>query len=85
MGTPTAESSELYALTVSQGDPSWAGPLAGVALNLPVYHILEPDVRASVPAAAYDDAVGIVSFTLDVAAIDEAVSRTRLRTEGASG
>ena len=27
LGTPTAESSRLYALTVTEGDPSWAGAL----------------------------------------------------------
>lgn len=27
--------------TFRKGDPSFAGPLAGVALNLPCYHILE--------------------------------------------
>ena len=28
LGTPTPESTKLYATTVSQGDPSWAGVLA---------------------------------------------------------
>ena len=30
LGTPNAESSRLYAMTVTEGDPSWAGALAGV-------------------------------------------------------
>ena len=33
LGTPNAESSRLYAMTVTEGDPSWAGALAGVALG----------------------------------------------------
>jgi glycine reductase len=77
LGTPTVESSELYALTVTQGDPSWAGPLAGVELNLPVYHILEPEVQALVPEDIYEHEIGIVRFTLDAEAIDEAVHRVR--------
>jgi hypothetical protein len=79
LGTPTPESSELYALTVTEGDPSWAGPLAGVALNLPVYHILAPEVRALVPADTYESEVGVAQFALDAEAIDAAVRRIRER------
>jgi hypothetical protein len=79
LGTPTPESSELYALTVTEGDPSWAGPLAGVALNLPVYHILAPEVRALVPADTYESEVGVAQFSLDAEAIDAAVRRVRER------
>lgn len=82
LGTPTAESSELYALTVTGGDPSWAGPLAGVALNLPIYHILEPEIEALIPSDTYEQEIGIVRFTLDVEAIDEAVHRVRDQQHG---
>ena len=34
LGTPTEDASRLYAMTVTSGDPSWAGALAGVALGL---------------------------------------------------
>ena len=47
LGTPNAESSKLYGLTVTEGDPSWAGVLAGVSLELPVYHITEPEIKSS--------------------------------------
>jgi glycine reductase len=77
LGTPTAESSELYALTVTEGDPSWAGPLAGVALKLPVYHILEPEVRAAVPPETYEAEIGVARYALDAEAIDQAVHRVR--------
>lgn len=79
LGTPTAESSELYALTVTEGDPSWAGPLAGVALNLPVYHVLESEVRAVVPAEVYQSEVGVAEYSLDADAIHAAVHRVRDR------
>jgi glycine reductase len=65
---------------VTEGDPSWAGPLAGVALNLPVYHILESEVRATVPADTYESEVGIAQYVLDADAIEEAVHRVRDRT-----
>jgi glycine reductase len=80
LGTPTPESSELYALTVTEGDPSWAGPLAGVALNLPVYHILEPEVRAAVPPDTYEAEVGVARYSLDADAIVAAVQKIRART-----
>ena len=77
LGTPTPESSELYAMTVKEGDPSWAGALAGIALNLPVYHILEPAVRAAVPDETYEAEVGVAQYSLDSEAIDEAVRKVR--------
>lgn len=76
---PTPESSELYALTVTEGDPSWAGALAGTALNLPVYHILEPTVRQLVPAETYEGEVGVAQYSLDADALGEAVARVRDR------
>jgi len=42
---------EVFAETVTEGDPSYAGPLAGVSLKIPVYHVLEEDVMAVVPEA----------------------------------
>jgi glycine/sarcosine/betaine reductase complex component A len=77
LGTPTAESSELYALTVTQGDPSWAGPLAGIAMNLPFYHILEPAIKGQVPAEVYEHELGIALYTLDGDELDAAVTRVR--------
>lgn len=82
LGTPTPESSELYALTVTQGDPSWAGPLAGIALNLPVYHILEPEVKEAIPAEVYEREVGFAIYSLDGEAIEAAVDRIREQNGG---
>jgi glycine reductase len=39
--------------------------LAGVSLGLPVYHILEPEVRAEIPENIYEQEVGIVSMIVD--------------------
>ncbi len=40
----------IMAMTFKLGDPSFAGPLAGVALGIPSYHILElkPDIPRDV-------------------------------------
>lgn len=77
LGTPTAESSRLYALSVTSGDPAWAGALAGVALGLPVYHITEAAVKAAIPASAWDEHVALMETVMDSAEIGAAVSAVR--------
>ena len=80
MGTPTADSSKLYALTMTEGDPTWAGALAGQALGLPVYHIIEPEIKAAVDRAVYEAEVGVAEMVMDEAeAIVEAVREVRQR------
>src|SRR6516165_4153652 len=77
LGTPTAESTEMVALTLTQGDPSYAGPLAGVPLGLPVYHILEEPVKRAVPDEVYEREVGPMELVLDAPAIAGALARAR--------
>jgi hypothetical protein len=77
LGTPNAESSRLYALTVKEGDPSWAGALAGAQLGLAVYHITEPEVKAEVPPEVYDEHVALMTMVLDVDGIVTAVREVR--------
>lgn len=49
LGVADAGALEVAAETLSQGDPSFVGPLAGVSLGLPLFHILEPAVLEIVP------------------------------------
>jgi betaine reductase len=77
LGTPNAESSRLYALTVTEGDPSWAGALAGVTLNLPVYHIMEAPVKAQIAPDTYEEHVALMEVVLDVESIAKAVQDVR--------
>jgi hypothetical protein len=77
LGTPTAGSTMMIALTLTQGDPSYAGPLAGVPLGLPVYHVLEDQVKALVPAEVYDREIGPMEFVLDAPAIVSAMAKAR--------
>src|SRR5215467_252475 len=77
LGAPDAESAGIAAETVVLGDPSWAGPLAGVQLGLPVYHVLEDDVRAAVPEEVWEDQVGLMLDVLEVDGITEAVREFR--------
>ena len=77
LGTPNAESSKLYGLTVTEGDPAWAGVLAGANLNLPVYHITEPEIKAQIDSAIYQEQVGLTEMVLDTGEIFEALHEVR--------
>ncbi len=77
LGSPNAESSEVFARTVTQGDPSYAGPLAAVPLGLPVYHILEGEIREQIDPAVYEQQVGIMEIALDTAQIVRSVQSVR--------
>jgi glycine reductase len=77
LGAPDAESAGIAAETVVLGDPSWAGPLAGAQLGLPVYHILEDELRAAVPAEVWEEQVGLMVDVLEVDAIADAVREFR--------
>ena len=48
LGSSDPEGAEIYAETVTMGDPTFAGPLAGAPLGLCVYHVLEQIGRAHV-------------------------------------
>ena len=82
LGSPNPESAELYAATVTMGDPTFAGPLAGIPLGLPVYHILEPDIVEHLPPDVFAEQLQMASLTLDTEPIFEVVQR--IRAEGLS-
>jgi glycine reductase len=66
LGASDLEGALISAETVTVGDPSYTGPLAGVSLGLPVYHILEPGLRDAIPTDVYEEKVGIWTMTVDV-------------------
>lgn len=66
IGGGEAESAGLAAETVTAGDPTFAGPLAGVPLGLKVYHAVEPEFKDSVDADTYEDQIGMMEMVLDV-------------------
>jgi glycine reductase len=85
LGAPDAESAGIAAETVVLGDPSWAGPLAGVQLGLPVYHVLEEELRGAVPAEVWEEQVGLMVDVLEVDAIADAVREFREQAASAGG
>ena len=82
LGSPDAESAAMFAETVALGDPTYAGPLAGVSLKLPVYHVTEPEIKAVVDPQVYAEQVEMMEIALDAAAIAKAVQDVRTRTAG---
>ena len=80
LGAPDADSAELYAETVMHGDPTWVGPLAGVALELPVYHILEPELKEQIDPEVYEKHLALMEIALDVDGISQALSKYRAST-----
>ncbi|HBQ87151.1 MAG TPA: glycine/sarcosine/betaine reductase complex selenoprotein A, partial [Syntrophomonas sp.] len=64
LGGAEAESSGLSAETVSAGDPTYAGPLANVALGLRVYHIFE--LKDLIDPNVYEDQLGMMEMVMDV-------------------
>jgi anthranilate phosphoribosyltransferase len=77
LGSPDWESAELSAETVVLGDPTYAGPLAEVQLGLPVYHVLEDEIRAAVPADVYEEQIGVMADVLEKDEIARAVKAMR--------
>ena len=77
LGASEAEASGLAAETVTNGDPTWAGPLAGVQLGLTVYHICEDEIKSEVDAGVYDEQVGMMEMVMDVPAIHEEMENIR--------
>jgi len=83
LGTPTADSSKVFAMTVTEGDPSWAGPLAGVSLGLPAFHITEAEIKAQVDAEVYGSEVEMVELVLEVEEIAETLGHVRRKNAAA--
>lgn len=77
LGAAEAEAAGLAAETVTVGDPTFAGPLAGVQLGLKVFHVVEPEFKNEVDADVYDDQIGMMEMVLEVDEIIEEMNEIR--------
>ena len=66
LGAAEGEASGLAAETVTNGDPTYAGPLTGVQLGLQVYHVCEPEMKEEFDEAVYDEQISMMEMVLDV-------------------
>jgi glycine reductase len=77
LGAADVEGAEISAETLISGDPSFAGPLAGVQLGLQVYHILEPELKQYIPEDVYQEKLGIFEIAVDTQQIGESLAKLR--------
>ena len=77
LGASESEAAGLSAETVTAGDPTFAGPLAGVSLGLRVYHVCEPEIKAEIPADLYEEQIGMMEMVLDVDSIASEMKSSR--------
>jgi hypothetical protein len=73
-GAAEGEAAGLAAETVTNGDPTFAGPLAGVSLGLRVYHCVEQEFKSQVDSKVYEEQIGMMEMVLNV---DEIVSEMK--------
>ena len=77
LGAAEAEAAGLAAETVTAGDPTFAGPLAGVELGLRVYHVVEEEMKECCDETVYEDQISMMEMVLEVDEIVEEMSGIR--------
>jgi hypothetical protein len=77
LGAAEAEAAGLAAETVTNGDPTYAGSLAGVQLGLRVYHAIDTEFKEAVDPTVYDEQIGMMEMVLDVDSIIAEMSSMR--------
>ena len=77
LGASEGEASGLAAETVTNGDPTFAGPLTGVSLGLSVFHVCEEEIKSLVDADLYDEQCGMMEMVLDLDDIANEMSAVR--------
>jgi len=79
LGANSATAVEMTALTLKSGDPSYAGPLAGVSLGIPSYHILEREIVEQIDPALYERELALSALAMDV---DEVIAPMKSIRDG---
>lgn len=86
LGASSPAAVEMTAVTLNSGDPSYAGPLAGIALGIPAYHILEPEITRQVEPAVFERELALPALAMDVDAVVAPLKAIReAASEGAGG
>lgn len=77
LGAPVADSSEIYAETISHGDQTWASPLSGITLSLLVYRIMEPKIKKQIETVCFKERLALMEIALDADAIGKSLKKVR--------
>ena len=77
LGSSDADGAGLYAETVTAGDPTYAGPLAGVSLGLPVYHVFDEAIKAEANQSVWEEQISMMEMVLDTTKLAGSVATMR--------
>jgi len=77
LGSADADGAGLYAETVTAGDPTYAGPLAGVSLGLPVYHVFDEAIKTEADKGAWKEQISMMEMVLDTQKLASSVANIR--------
>ena len=77
LGSSDADGAGLYAETVTAGDPTYAGPLAGVSLGLPVYHVFDEAIKTEADPGVWEEQISMMEMVLDTAKLAASVAQMR--------
>jgi betaine reductase len=77
LGSSDPEGAGIYAETVTAGDPTFAGPLAGVPLGLPVYHVFDEQLKEEADPQVWEEQVGMMEMVLDTKKLADSVEEIR--------
>ena len=77
LGSSDADGAGLYAETMTAGDPTYAGPLSGVSLGLPIYHVFDEVIKAEVDPSVWEEQVSMMEMVLDPAKLAASVTDMR--------
>lgn len=77
IGSAEAEAAGLTAETVINGDPTFAGSLAGVQLGLKAYHVMEDEIKNDIDPSVYEAQIAMMEMVLDVDAIKNEMKKIR--------
>ncbi|NIQ04327.1 MAG: glycine/sarcosine/betaine reductase complex selenoprotein A [Candidatus Korarchaeota archaeon] len=73
LGVCDNEGAKIHAKTVTTGDPAYVGALAGVSLHLPVYHVLEEEIKSQISEDAYKEHLEVSEMALDEDTLKESI------------
>jgi betaine reductase len=77
LGSSEAGGAEIYAETVTAGDPTFAGPLAGVSLGLPVFHVFDESIKSEADPSVWEEQIGMMEMVLDTEKLAASVGKMR--------
>ena len=77
LGAPNVDAARVQFETITRGDPTFSGPLAGVELGLDVYHVFEPAVKKLIAPDRYGELIETLELGLEADAIVAAVGEAR--------